>query len=82
MSIYVPVLPKRIADAPCQICWQGAGFQGVLVSVLTVFAFNRSAEILGPLPAATLTALIPLATLLIGAIALHEQAGEPRISRL
>lgn len=75
MPIYALALPKRIADAPLPDILAQAGFQGVLVSVLAVFAFNRSAELLGPLPAVMLPALIPLATLLIGAIALHEQAG-------
>jgi drug/metabolite transporter (DMT)-like permease len=52
-----------------------AGFQGVLVSVVAIYAFNRSAELLGPIAGATLPALIPVATLGLGVFVLGETAG-------
>ncbi|MBO1324995.1 DMT family transporter [Acetobacter sp. TBRC 12305] len=75
LPVYVMALPKRIPGAPAFDLLMQAGFQGVLVSVLAVFAFNRSAELLGPIAGATLPALVPLVTLMIGALTLHEQAG-------
>ena len=38
-------------------------FQGVLVSVVAIYAFNRSADLLGPVAGAALPALIPVVTL-------------------
>ena len=75
MPVYITILPKLIPDAPWHDTLAQAGFQGVLVSVIAVFAFNRSAELLGPITGATLPALIPLVTLVIGALMLHERAG-------
>lgn len=72
LPIYAFALPKRVFDAPVPDILLQAGFQGVLVSVLAVFAFNRSTELLGAVIGSTLPALIPLVTLLLGAVILSE----------
>lgn len=77
MPIYILVLPKQMTGAPLQDIALQTGFQGVLVSVVAVFAFNRSAELLGPVVGATLPALIPVVTLALGMIVLREPAGPP-----
>lgn len=48
LPVYLFALPKQIAGAPVADILLQAGFQGVLVSVLAVYAFNRSTELLGP----------------------------------
>ncbi|KEA62664.1 Permease of the drug/metabolite transporter (DMT) superfamily [Marinobacterium lacunae] len=75
LPVYIVALPKRIAAAPLQDILMQAGFQGVLVSVLAIYAFNRSAELLGPLVGATLPALIPVTTLGLGVLLLGETVG-------
>jgi drug/metabolite transporter (DMT)-like permease len=72
LPIYAFALPKRFFDAPVPDILLQAGFQGVLVSVLAVYAFSRSTELLGAVIGSTLPALIPLVTLLLGAIILGE----------
>jgi drug/metabolite transporter (DMT)-like permease len=82
MAVYLPLyllfLPKAIGSAPLLDVLAQGGFHGVLVSVGAVYAFNRSAELLGPVAGAALPALIPIVTLLMGALALGEvfQLGE------
>ncbi len=46
----------------------------MLVGVVAIYAFNRSAELLGPVVGATLPALIPVVTLMLGAGFLAEVA--------
>lgn len=75
LPVYAVALPKQIFAAPVQDILMQVGFQGILVSVVAVFSFNRSAELLGPVAGAALPALIPLATLGIGAVVLREPAG-------
>lgn len=72
LPVYAFALPKRVFDAPASYILLQAGFQGVLVSFLAVYAFNRSSELLGAVIGSTLPALIPLVTLLLGAIVLGE----------
>lgn len=80
IPIYVVALSKQVSTAPMGDIFLQVGFQGILVSVVAVFAFNRSAELLGPVIGATLPALIPLTTLGIGIIVLHEPAGAGEIT--
>lgn len=80
LPVYAMALPQRIAAAPLTDILVQAGFQGVLVSVLAIFAFNRSAELLGPVAGATLPALIPVATLWLGIAVLGEPAGTAEIA--
>jgi len=51
------------------------GVQGVLVSLVAVYAFSRSTELLGLNIGAALPALIPLVSLGLGFAFLSEPAG-------
>ncbi|MFS4439512.1 DMT family transporter [Paracoccaceae bacterium GXU_MW_L88] len=75
LPVYLIVLPKQILAAPFTDILLQAGFQGVLVSVAAIYAFNRSAELLGPVAGATLPALIPVVALGLGVLVLGETAG-------
>lgn len=75
LPIYLVALPKQILAAPLADVLMQAGFQGVLVSVVAIYAFNRSAELLGPVAGATLPALIPVVTLGLGVLVLGETTG-------
>lgn len=72
LPVYLIILPKQITMAPLHDIVLQAVFQGLLVSVLAVYAFNRSAELLGSVIGSTLPALIPLVTLILGAVVLAE----------
>lgn len=74
LPLYALALPKNLMEAPILDILVQSVFQGILVSVIAVFAFNRSAEHLGPIVGATLPALIPLTTLGLGYFLLGEQA--------
>lgn len=73
--VYLVALPKQIGSAPAGDILLQAVFQGVLVSVVAIYAFNRSAELLGPIAGASLPALIPVVTLGLGVVLLDETAG-------
>lgn len=73
--VYLLTLPKQIGSAPAGDILLQAAFQGVLVSAVAIYAFNRSAELLGPVAGATLPALIPVVTLGLGVALLGETAG-------
>lgn len=75
LPVYLVALPKQIFTAPLTDVLMQAGFQGVLVSVVAIYAFNRSAELLGAIAGATLPALIPVVTLGLGILILGESAG-------
>jgi len=75
LPVYLVALPKQILAAPMIDVLMQAGFQGVLVSVVAIYAFNRSAELLGSVAGATLPALIPVVTLGLGVALLGESAG-------
>lgn len=74
VPVYLWLLPKQITSVPWADILLQTGFQGVLVSILTIFAFNRSTELLGLRVAATLPALIPVVTLVLATLVLGEQA--------
>lgn len=74
LPVYLIALPKQVLAAPLADVLVQAGFQGVLVSVVAIYAFNRSNELLGPLAGATLPALIPVVTLGLGSFVLGETA--------
>lgn len=80
LPIYLVALPKQIFAAPMADVLVQAGFQGILVSVVAIYAFNRSAELLGPVAGATLPALIPVVTLGLGVVVLGETAGADETS--
>lgn len=75
LPVYILLLPKQIGEAPLIHILGQAIFQGLLVGIAAVFAFNRSAELLGPIAGSTLPALIPLVSLILGAFFLGEEAG-------
>lgn len=75
VPIYLIALPKQIGASPLADVLVQAGFQGVLVSVVAIYAFNRSAELLGAVAGATLPALIPVVTLGLGVVVLGETVG-------
>lgn len=79
LPVYFMILPRQIAAAPLPDVLAQAGFQGLLVSVFAVFAFNRSAELLGPVAGAALPALIPVVTVGLGMVVLGEPAGMKEI---
>lgn len=79
LPFYLIALPKRIFTAPLDEVLIQAGFQGILVSVVAIYAFNRSAELLGPVAGATLPALIPVVTLGLGGVVLGEIPGAAQI---
>ncbi len=68
LPVYVAALPKQLLVAPKPDIVMQAVFQGVFVSVVAVFAFNRSRELLGPVVGATLPAVG------LGVVALDEAA--------
>lgn len=80
LPVYLLALPKQIHAAPLTDILVQAGFQGVLVSVAAIYAFNRSAELLGPVAGATLPALIPVVTLGLGTLSLGETAGAGEVA--
>ena len=75
LPIYILMLPRRIADASAWDIGLQMGVQGVLVSLVAVYAFSRSIELLGLTIGAALPALIPLVSLGLGFVFLSEQAG-------
>lgn len=75
LPVYLVALPKQILVAPLIDVLVQAGFQGVFVSIVAIYAFNRSAELLGSVAGATLPALIPVVTLGLGTFFLGEAAG-------
>ena len=80
LPIYLVALPKQILTASLADVLMQAGFQGVLVSVVAIYAFNRSAELLGSVAGATLPALIPVVTLGLGVFILSETVGSGEIA--
>jgi drug/metabolite transporter (DMT)-like permease len=72
LPVYVLALPKQIAGASLQTILLQAGFQGILVTTIAVYAFSRSAELLGPVAATSLPALIPVVTLGLEILLLRE----------
>ncbi len=75
VPVYLIAMPKEIATAPLLDITLQAVFQGVLVSVVAIYAFNRSAELLGPVAGATLPAMIPVVTMALGHLFLGESVG-------
>ncbi|HAT87038.1 MAG TPA: EamA/RhaT family transporter [Rhizobiales bacterium] len=80
LPVYLMILPKQIVSAPIMDVLIQVGFQGILVSIVALYAFNRSTELLGPTDGASLPALIPVATLSLGVLILNETAGADRVA--
>ena len=75
LPVYFVALPKQIFAAPLTDILLQTLFQGLLVSVVAVYAFNRSVELLGSVTGAALPALIPVVTLGFGHAVLGEEVG-------
>ncbi|NVJ90324.1 MAG: DMT family transporter [Methylocystaceae bacterium] len=80
LPIYIFALPQQISTTPISDILLQMGFQGMLVSIIAVFAFNRSVELLGPIIGASLPGLIPLLTLILSFVILQETAGFDEIT--
>lgn len=63
LPVYAVALPSALAQAALSDLLLQAAFQGVLVTAVAVYAFSRSAELLGPVAGSSLPALIPVVTL-------------------
>ncbi|MDH7789333.1 DMT family transporter [Ochrobactrum sp. AN78] len=75
LPIYVLFLKKGIGETAWgDIALQGF-YQGVLTSAFGVFAFNRAVVLLGTAAGAALSALIPVATLVLALLLLGEVPG-------
>lgn len=71
LPVYAVALPKQIMEAPLPDVLLQAGFQGILVSTVAVYAFTRSVELL-PVAGTSLPALIPVVTLGLEILVLRE----------
>ncbi|MGG2041354.1 DMT family transporter [Burkholderia gladioli] len=63
LPFYITVLPFGITQAKLTTILLQAVFQGALVTTVAVYAFGRSAELLGSEVATSLPAMIPVVTL-------------------
>lgn len=72
LPVYLVALPTGLAEAALPEVLLQAAFQGVLVSVVAVYAFSRSVELLGPVAGPSLPALIPVVTLGLDTLILGE----------
>jgi drug/metabolite transporter (DMT)-like permease len=72
LPVYMAVLPKAADHASLAVLLTQGCFQGVLVSVVAVYAFSRSVELLGSVATTALPALMPLVTAVISAAILQE----------
>lgn len=63
---------SRLQDAPIGELTFQAFYQGVLMSGVAIYAFNRAVTLLGPIAAAAITALIPVMATLIAVAVLGE----------
>ncbi|MDQ0315166.1 DMT family transporter [Amorphus orientalis] len=80
LPVYILALPKGLGDAPLADILLQAGFQGVGVGVIALFAFNRSCERLGSAAGAAMPALIPLTTQALAWLILGEAVSLPQLS--
>ncbi|CAB3707145.1 DMT family transporter [Achromobacter pestifer] len=72
VPLYVLFGLSRLALASWQEIALQAFYQGILMSGVAIFSFNRSVTILGPSAATSLVALVPVAALLLGIPVLGE----------
>jgi drug/metabolite transporter (DMT)-like permease len=80
LPIYFMKLQGNLPSASASEVLLQALFQGVLVSVVAVYAFTRSVELLGTVIGSSLPALIPVVTLVLEAVILQEVASPALIS--
>jgi drug/metabolite transporter (DMT)-like permease len=75
LPVYVMILPKAIGSAPPGDIVLQALYQGLLTTVVGLFAFNRAITCLGAARGAALAALIPVSTMALAALILGERPG-------
>jgi drug/metabolite transporter (DMT)-like permease len=75
LPVYVMLFPKVIGSAPLGDIVLQALYQGLLTTVLGLFAFNRAITCLGAARGAALAALIPVSTMALAALVLGERPG-------
>jgi drug/metabolite transporter (DMT)-like permease len=73
LPIYLAFLPVGLSDAPFADIAVQAIYQGGLTTVLGLVSFNRAVSLLGAASGAALPALVPVATLILGALLLGER---------
>jgi drug/metabolite transporter (DMT)-like permease len=72
LPVYLLFLPNNLSTAPFADVALQAGYQGVLTTVFGLLAFNRAVALLGAAAGASLSALIPLITMVLAALLLAE----------
>jgi drug/metabolite transporter (DMT)-like permease len=72
VPLYVASGVSRLADAPMrELLWQSF-YQGVLMSGIAIFAFNRAVGLLGPVTAASVFGLVPVVVAVLAIPVLGE----------
>lgn len=79
LPVYFLLFGGNILQAPAGDIAMQAIYQGLFTGGLAVFAFTKSTEYLGASAGAALTALIPIITLLMGALVLAEPLTSTKI---
>lgn len=64
LPLYVFYLPHRIAEAPVSVLITQTIYQGVLVSIVSLFAYARAVSILGASLGASFASLVPVLAML------------------
>lgn len=72
LPAYALLLPNRLAAAPLEDIVGQAIYQGALTTIVGLAAFNRAVALLGAAGGAAMPALVPVATLGLASILLHE----------
>jgi drug/metabolite transporter (DMT)-like permease len=75
LPVYLMLFPKLIGSAPLGDIVLQALYQGLLTTVVGLFAFNRAISCLGAARGAALAALIPVSTMALAALILGERPG-------
>lgn len=80
LPIYIVALPKGIGHTQWSDIIVQMVYQGALTTVVGLLAFNRAVTLLGAAAASALPALIPVVTLVLGLVFLHEVPGPTDIA--
>lgn len=72
LPAYALLLPNRLGAAPLEDIVGQAIYQGALTTIVGLAAFNRALALLGAAGGAALPALVPVVTLGLASILLHE----------
>lgn len=75
LPLYFAMFGGQLLQAPVKDIAVQAVYQGILTSGVALYAFTKSTEYLGASSGAAMTALIPLTTMIIGAVFLGEAGG-------